>query len=210
MSGGRRQHPRGYVLVLTLGLLVLAATLMVSIGRASLRHAASAREAAEDLQRRWGVTSCRLAVLPAAEAVLLEQERRVRRPVAVHRATVRLGEQTFELVLADEQAKANVNVLLDEADAARVEQRLRTALAGSGAGHLVRLRPVAAAVIGARLPAGATTSPATRPIVPQLVTGYGQVYDDAWPAKLMGPAGELVTFWGDGLLNLRRASPAAL
>src|SRR5687768_11408596 len=114
---------------------------MVSIGRASLRRAAAAREAAEELQRRWGATSCRLAVMPAIESVLVDQERKLRRPVAAHRARLRLGRQTFDLVLADEQAKANVNVLLDEADRATAETRMREAMTGTGVGHLARLRP---------------------------------------------------------------------
>src|SRR5688500_4301510 len=207
-----RQRRRGYVLVVTLGLLVLAATLLVSIGRASLRRAAAAREAAEDLQRRWGVTSCRLAVMPAVESVLVDQERKLRRPVAVHRTSLTLGGQRFDLVLADEQAKANLNVLLDESDVPRVETRLREvtrlrkALAVGGVGHLLRLRPDPSAVPPQRT---STTSPATRPIVPQRVTGFGQIFDGAAPEALAGPS-ELVTCWGSGLLNVRRASPAAI
>lgn len=200
---------------MTLGLLVLAATLLVSIGRASLRRAAVAREAADDLQRRWGATSCRLAVMPAIESVLVDQERKVRRPVAVHHARLRLGEQVFDLVLADEQAKANANVLLDEADRARVESRLREAMTGSGMGHRIRLRPDPAAVpiraagSGGGGGAGASTAPATQPILPKRVTGFGQVFDDVPPAQLIR-ASELITCWGNGLVNVRRAPQATL
>ena len=198
---------------MTLGLLVLAATLMVSIGRASLRRAAAAREAADDLQRRWGMTSCRIAVMPAIESVLVDQERRTRRPVAVHRARLRLGEQTFDLVLADEQAKANVNVLLDEGDRTGAETRMRESMTGTGIGHLVRLRPDPAIVSTVRAGAGgrgnANTAPATQPLLPRRVTGFGQVFDDVPPAQLIG-ASQWVTCWGNGLVNARRAPQAAL
>jgi hypothetical protein len=205
-----RRRRRGYVLVVTLGLLVLAATLMVSVGRASLRRAAAAREAADDLQRRWGATSCRLAVMPAIESVLVDQERKVGRPVALHRARLRLGGQTFDLVLADEQAKANVNALLDEADRARVETRLREVMTGSGMGQLVRVRPDPSVVpVGAGVGGGASTAPATRPLLPQRVTGLGQVFDNVPPERLIG-ASELITCWGSGRVNVRRAPQAAM
>jgi hypothetical protein len=200
-----RRRRRGYVLVVTLGLLVLAATLMVSVGRASLRRAAAAREAADDLQRRWGATSCRLAVMPAIESVLVDQERKVGRPVALHRARLRLGGQTFDVVLADEQAKANVNALLDEADRARVETRLREAMTGSGMGQLVRVRPDPSVVpIGAGVSGGASTAPATQPLLAHRVTGLGQVFDNVPPERLIG-ASELITCWGSGRVNVRRA-----
>ena len=192
---------------MTLGLLVLAATLMVSVGRTSLRRAAAAREAADDLQRRWGANSCRLAVIPAIESVLVDQERKLRRPVAAHRARLRLGEQTFELVMADEQAKANVNVLLDEAERPQVETRLREAMIGSGTGQLVRLRPDPAVVPSRG--GGASTAPATQPLLPRRVTGFGQVFDDVPPERLIS-ASEWVTCWGNGLLNARRAPQPAL
>ncbi len=199
-----QHHRRGYVLILTLGLLVLSAALMASLSRAALRHASDAREAAENLQRRVGITSCRLAVLPAIEAVLNDQERAHHRPAAMFRTSVRLGEQAFDLVLADEQAKANLNVLLDETDAERVETRLREQLAGSGIGHLVRVRALP------KPPRIAATSPSsTQPIIPQRVTGYGQIFDNASPQKLLDAA-ELLTFWGDGLINVRRASESAM
>jgi hypothetical protein len=210
----RRRGRRGYVLVVTLGLLVLAATLMVSIGRASLRRAAAAREAADDLQRRWGATSCRLAVMPAIQSVLVDQERKTRKPVAVHRARLRLGGQTFDLVLADEQAKANVNALLDESDRTQVETRLREAMTGTGMAHLVRVRPdlsVAPSRAARSGPSGAaaTTTPATQPILPKRVTGFGQLFDDPAPQRLIA-ASQSVTCWGNGLVNVRRAPQAAL
>jgi hypothetical protein len=61
---------RGYVLVMVLGLLVLSTTLLVGVSRLAVRAAVGARQAEDDLQRRWGVASSRKAVLPHAEAIL--------------------------------------------------------------------------------------------------------------------------------------------
>jgi hypothetical protein len=206
-----KQRRRGYVLIVTLGLLVLAATLMVSVGRASLRRAAAAREAVDDLQRRWGATSCRLAVTPAIESVLVDQERASHRPAATYRTQLRLGEQTFDLVLADEQAKANVNVLLDEGDRAGAETRIREAMSGTGIGGLVRLRPdpTVVSTVRANRDRSASTAPATQPLLPRRVSGFGQIFDDVPSGQLIG-ASQWVTCWGNGLVNARRAPEAAL
>jgi len=197
----------------TLALLVLAATLMVLVGRATLRRAGAAREAADDLQRRWGATSCRLAVMPAIESVLVDQQRKLNGPVAVHRARLRLGEQTFDLVLADEQAKANLNVLLDEGDLRTIETRMRETLTGTGIGQRVRLRPGPTIVSTVHAAGGegrnTSTAPTTRPLLPQRVTGFGQIFDDVPPSQLID-ASDWVTCWGNGLVNARRAPPAAL
>ena len=53
---------------------------------------------------------------------------------------VALGGQHFDLVLSDEQAKVNVNVLLDTGDRGEVAARLRVGLAGTGLPNRVRIR----------------------------------------------------------------------
>src|SRR5687768_18320417 len=98
MTRRTHEHPRGYVLILTLGLLALAATLLVGVARASLRHAVAAREAVDGLQRRIGVRSCQSVVLPHAGDILIRQEQRRNASVAVLRTTVTLGDQRFDVV----------------------------------------------------------------------------------------------------------------
>ena len=98
-----RRHPsrsRGYVLVMTLALLVLCATMLVTVSRASMRHALAARSAQEDLQRRWGALSCRKAVLQNAEALLSAAEARHKKPIPVLATAVRLGDVEFEFAAA--------------------------------------------------------------------------------------------------------------
>lgn len=193
----KSRNDRGYVLVLTLAVLVLAASALVSSGRLAVRHASAAREAERGLQRRVGVASCRAAILPWAEEILAVHEVERKTPLVQHRAAVRLGEFTFDLIIADEQAKANVNTLLESAAPAVVENRIREALSGTGLLRAVVLRPVR---LRERL----------------VVSGIGQIFDRVGPQELLEPRGgklaatELLTCWGSGAINVRRASEASL
>ena len=204
-----KRRRRGYVLVMTLGLLVLCATMLVTVSHAALRHASAARAARDELQRRWGAASCREAVLPNAEVILATAEAARRRPVPVLSTAVRLGGQEFELVVSDEQAKANVNAVLANADVSRAETRVRNALAGSGLANEVRIRPTYGAIVE---PVGVVTEGASL-----RVEGLGQIFDDVRPARLLRPIpgskvapAEMLTCWGTGAVNARRASAAAL
>jgi hypothetical protein len=191
---------------MVLGLLVLCATVLVTVSQAALRRAVEARGVQEALQRRWGVVSCRRAVLENAEVILARAEALRKRPVAVMNSVVRLGDVEFELVIADEQAKANVNSVLGNSDVVRAETRIREALAGSGLGNEVKIR--------------ATYGPIIAPIEQRdgalRVDGLGQVFDDVSPARLIRRAGgkvapvELLTCWGSGAVNVRRASEEAI
>jgi hypothetical protein len=210
---------RGYVLVMVLGLLVLSTTLLVGVSRLAVRSAVGARQAEDDLQRRWGVASCRKAVLPHAEAILsgLEQERR--RPASSYAVAVRLGGMTFDMVVSDEQAKANVNAILSEADLALAETRIRQALSGSGMTNHIKLRATIGGVFqpirGAATTAPAATQPLSNPGA-LAVGGWGQVFDVASPVQLLRPPPggraplDVLTCWGTGAINIRRASETAV
>jgi hypothetical protein len=207
------------VLVMVLALLVLAATLLVAISRAAGRSALAARSAGDDLQRRWGIVSCRKAVLPYIETMLIGLEQERRRPVPRFDTSLRLGNYTFDLILADEQAKANVNAILEDADATRAETRIRQGFSGAGLANRIKLRPtIGEAVVPIR--ANATTAPTTRPArsaAAPAVASWGQVFDDVPPPQLLRPMpggrlapADLLTFWGSGAMNVRRAGDAAL
>jgi len=201
------RHRRGYVLIVTLGVLVLASTLLVGIGRVAMKHAADARAAGDDLQRRWGATSCRQAILPIAERLLDAEESKVGGPVARWTATIRLGSQQFELTLADEQAKADLNALLNGEEVPTIEARIRQALVGYGLADKVRLRPEVAHAVPAAEKAGEKAP----------LGSFGQVFDNVEPERwLRPPAGggpapaELMTCWTGGRVNIRRVSEPAL
>jgi hypothetical protein len=204
------------VLVVTLGLLVLSSILLVAVGRSAVRHALAAREAQEELQRRWGTVTCQNAVLPFAENILANAEAQQKRPAPVLRAKLQLGGQIFTLVLCDEQAKANVNTLLEsESDRFAVETRLRQSFSGSGLMSAIRLHPaplrrtgVAKTQPGTIQPGGAAAG------VPRWISGMGQVFDSVAPATLIDgtsvPPALRLTCWGGGAINIMRASEPSL
>jgi hypothetical protein len=166
-------------------------------------HARDARLAADDLQRRWGAISCRQAILPNAEHLLAEREAHVHQTTPTMRATVQLGAYAFHLVIADEQAKANVNEVLSSTDRSTAEDRIRRALSSTGASASLRLRP-------ATISLAPTTQPLLLPI-----SGWGQVIDAANPSQVVSleprplPS-DLLTCWGDGRINIARASAPAI
>jgi len=165
---------RGYVLVMTLGLLVLASTLLVTVGREASRRALAARDAQSRLQHKWGAISCRLAIGSRCGDILAREEVRQNQPMPSLATDVSLGGQRFTLLISDELAKANVNALLEESDRSSVESRIREAISGSGMGNAVRLRPADAPVPG----------PTTRPMH-MWITGPGQIFDRVMPQTLM-------------------------
>jgi type II secretory pathway component PulK len=193
---------RGFVLLAALMLLALVAVLLLGLSRRSGARAIEARDAAVQLQRQWGVRTLGAAALLRAEELLdLEnRERQARnRPMLATRAgTLDMGGQRFDWVVSDEQAKVNVNTLLQSSDPAGATQGVRRLLDPS-AGARVRIDP------------HASSSDALAPLV-----GWGQVFPDADAETLMGfgqrhPAlTEAVTLWGDGRLNLRRTTAARL
>jgi hypothetical protein len=198
-----KRRRRGYVLVMTLGLLVLASTLLVTIGREAARRSLEARVAQSQLQRRWGTISCKAAVLPWCSDILAREEAEANRPMPAVRTSVTLGGERFSLIVSDEQSKANLNVLLEQSDRSSVETRIREAISGSGLGNAVLLRPEPTP------PTSATTRP-----VQAWISGLGQIFDRVTPATLLenrttSPS-QIVTCWGDGSINILRAPENAL
>lgn len=206
----RRQ--RGYVLLLTLVVLMLAATVMAAMARRSFSRALSAERAAQELQRRWGVLSCQQVVLPDAERVLRSTERLSGRPVSSVRHTVTLGQQAFELVLSDEQAKLNVNALLRQRGRTEAERIVREVLRGGGGGGSAGGETVRLSIDSGRRASveSEVDDPDDRPL-----HTLSEVFPSASPGALIGAtAGPSltadVTCWSTGELNFRRASVAAL
>jgi hypothetical protein len=210
----------GYVLVVTLGLLVLSSTLLVAVGRVAVRHALAAREAEDHLQRRWATISCRNAVLPFADQILANAEVQQVRPVPVTRIRLRLGAEDVELIVSDEQAKANVNALLEvtSSDKSEIESRIRQSLSGTGLMNAVRIRPASLPFTStpqapARLP-GTTQPSGHGPGVPRWITGLGQIFDNVAPPRLLAGPGsapiDVITCWGPGATNVLRASEKSL
>jgi hypothetical protein len=199
----RRIHSQsGYVLLLTLLVLALAGAALVSVGRMSLAKAREAIAAERELQRRWGTLSCRSTLLPNAERLLLKAESRSAEPVQLVRAKLELARFTYQVSVSDEQAKININSLYDQLHPQRAESAERVLSLHADKPITVRLRPLAN-----RPTEGARSLPA--------FASWGQVFVNPPPMSLFPQAGRdhaLADFtcWGNGQLNLRRASEQSL
>lgn len=197
-----RRPRRGFALVMTIVLIAIAGLVLAAIARHSLAIAAEALAAEEELQQRWAALSCQRAILPRAERLLARKESQTREsggdPRDARRlaATVRLGTITAKLILADENAKASLNALAGDGDeVSRAIEQL------ADAGELeVRLRPY-------RRKAESEGSLA--------FDSWGQVFaldraQSGGVSQSLCAATAEVTCWGDGRLNLRRASDEAV
>ncbi|MFA7236022.1 MAG: hypothetical protein WC058_04075 [Phycisphaeraceae bacterium] len=230
------QAQRGFVLLLTLALVLLAGGLLSGLALRSATAALDTESAVERLQRRWAVTTCRATLLENSERLLDAAERgdedretggdhadqtgaRGGKPVAEWRVACRLAGLDYELVFTDEQAKLNVNALLQHEtheSARRIIERL-SADAGAMANEPVTVKlHVRRAEKGGESEGGGGSSE---------IGGYGQIFENVSAWQLIddsdtggagvsgdggaGLAGRL-TCWGDGRLNWRRASDEVL
>ena len=218
----RTKHPRGYILLLTLLMLAIAAAALAGICRAGLQSVVRASGAQEDLQRRWGVISCRAALFGKSPAVLAAPGRRG--PLAEATVSFRLGGQPTTLVFGDEQAKANVNLMYALGQRAGADRAVRALAQSSGAAVRVELRPM---VVDAdedvdtneavrTKDRGEPEDEAIEVSFEPAFESWGQVFADASPHELMRSRGTLpsvasnLTCWGDGTINVLRASREAM
>lgn len=144
MKNTRQQH--GYTLILVLVLLALMAFAVVDMARSSLAAAVRANNAEVELQRRWGESTCKQAILDRADDLfelrhqqylaLFDEDREPtftdldwvtdegEDPLSALRrieGSVQLGELHFDISLSDEQAKVNLNQILIDDDISSVE-----------------------------------------------------------------------------------------
>jgi hypothetical protein len=203
-----RHHHQAFALPLTLLLLTLAAATMVSVCTRSLTLVAQATAAEQELQRRWAMESCRRTILPEAESLLASAEAKSKSPVTCRRYEIVLGDVPIELRVTDEEAKVKMDVLLSRLGKAEAELTLHTLLARRRSDVNIDLHPLADAV--------------RRPPFPNapMVGSFSQIFGDTPVAALLPqvsgqgsahnmPADDL-TCWGDGRINLKRASKQAL
>lgn len=207
-----RQH-RGFALLMTLGLVALAAVALEHVARQALTRVLLAQQSVEDLQRKWATRSCTETFLPLCEQVLREAEREQHASgrvggVREERLTLRLAEVDYTLVFSDEQSKVNVNALLQSSTPAAAGLRLRKLMdslsRGDGVSVSVTFRPITLLDEGARRTAR----------IP-LISAFGQVFPESTPATLLGDKFKpgptsFVTCWGSEKLNFHRADEQLL
>lgn len=188
----RTSRRHGYVLLMALVMIVLAGFLLAGIARHSLLSAMAALDAQQALQRRWGAISCERAFLFPAKEVFEgfadESGGENAPPPIALPVRLTLGGLTFDLLLADENAKSNLNTVFLKRGKEDVA-RLCRSVAESGGVLPLELRP------------GTQDAHAA-------FQSWGQVFDlsggSAMSESLAKATGD-ITCWGNGRLNLRSA-----
>ncbi|QEG02836.1 hypothetical protein Mal15_69570 [Stieleria maiorica] len=224
-----RRRRSGYVLLAVLAVMVLMVTVLAALSDHSLRRALAAADARLRLQQRLGAQSIERTLLPEAAKVFdrLEAQSDAARemngvaipPVKQIRGAVTIGGVTFDVVLADEDAKLNLNQVYHMTGQRRTEATLAKVL-GPIAGRAVRLLPATGPMTAAQADSGNgnrdddSEEPVTE--IPRAFRSWGEVFDLprlssglGSDAALPAATGELTCWGGDGL-NVRRASETSI
>ncbi|WP_436716976.1 hypothetical protein U8335_07470 [Roseiconus lacunae] len=221
----------GYILLAVIAVLVLLITVLASLSNLSLRRALASREASVRLQQRWGIASIEATVLPRAAKVFERiEEQRVEVKQAGKertefreiefprqlRSAVTLGEVTFDVLLADEDAKVNLNQVYHMAGIQRTSETLSD-LAGPVAAQAIRISPAVDRVPMSEQDLRQTKQDETEPPpLPRAFHSWGTVLDEQRLVTTIGNQAALpnltseVTLFGGGAINLKRASDRAI
>jgi hypothetical protein len=205
----RRSNKTGFVLILVLVVLAIAGVVLGSAAARGGRDAIRASTAERDLQLRWGNLSCRTAVLPLAQQMLQSADgtdgnglpRKTFSVCVTRRIT--LAGVDFDLVISDEQAKANVNLLFARGGAGQVEASVAELQSDQSRALPLLLRPQAGQDRAIRK-------------YPLELGSYEQVFVVKHPRELVESgfdelAGQKrVTCWGSGRVNFKAADVPVL
>lgn len=198
-----RPRRNGYVLVMCLFLIAVAGLLLASSARYGLGVSLDALDATSKFKSHWTRLSVRRAMLDRAEDLFELHELHFAVPTPVIHWEEQLSDCRLALSLMDEDAKVNVNTVVENAD----ESELRRVLAkfSPRTSDWIAIRPMQLNAENLR---------------PSL-DSWGQIYalDGELEAGLTVEPLSLVqldkvkkqfTCWGTGRLNVRRASQESL
>lgn len=188
-----KRREAGFVLVMVLLVLLIAGTVMASAARRSCESAVSSGRAQRELQVRWGAESCQDFFLRNSEKVLRAAGVDSRGARVSATRTVMLGGMPFRVTVADEDAKANANVLLKRKGTIGLEVSLRNLQRDLAKAMLVRPEGLVGASYSSLDSLFAFESPA-------------EFFDEEGKSKLL----DRVTCWGSGKLNFKRAEVAVM
>ncbi|MEZ6192076.1 MAG: hypothetical protein R3C45_12430 [Phycisphaerales bacterium] len=183
-------------------LLAIAAVALAATARSSMGLAVNAVQARQELQRKWGGHSIRHTTLELAPILLEEAEVIAGEPITYVSMEVVLNGQSHNITVRDEQAKVNINALLQYRgrDAARTFALGQfNDNTGSGEIYLPIDHDEASAL--SQTEADIDMDPKIVSIN-HLLTGFNpDRIDDRGSHPL-----DALTCWGDGRINIRRAS----
>lgn len=197
----KTDRTRGFVLLMTLLLLALAAVTLADFCRRSATLAVDAVHDQDELQRYWGAQSMQTAVLDRAGFLFSLADARGdmgEEPTLMLRHAVTLGNVRFEAVLQDEQAKLNLNTILQTDGIDGLFRRVRSFLSANNTPLRVKA-PIQ-----------------QRDQIRQTIDTWAQVFEQPLAHELFPYDNEsgcitiaaplmAMTCWGDGRVNFRRA-----
>jgi hypothetical protein len=223
-----KRQRKGFVLLMVLVSILIVGVAMTAISRRSLQASLAAMESQRELQKRWGMVSVQRTLLPAAAGLFEVSDLKTRKKrgkqeafPAILEDRIILGGQTFDVLLADEDAKANLNAIYDQGGERKCELTLNR-LTGTSESRTVRLRPVRASEsnltakrsAGSESKLGSAKSPTIRSSASNWLAlrSWGEVFDLLQIGRIAGEDRHLakmtrkITLHGSGRLNVFRAS----
>ncbi len=221
-SSGRPRD--GYVLLVVIAVSVLVITALGTLAKQSLRRGLEAADAERSLQKRWGAfTLERVLLVDAPKVFALLEETAAKLtpgvpPPTTIRAALTLNGVTFDLLLADEDAKLNLNTLYHHVGEQRTQQAI-SEIVGPGAGSTMRLVPAVKPMMMSRESRRTTQESeedGAELMIPDAFRSWGEIFDLGSMEAQIGSDAALpnlttdITCWGTGQLNIRRASDQAI
>lgn len=218
------------MLLAVLAVLVLMVTVLASLSRLSLRRALAAADAQVRLQQRIGIWSIESAVLPRMGTVFQRLETETiksgtgKKVPAQIRTAVSFGGITYDVLVADEDAKLNLNRIYHIAGREETQAKSKELLGPTLAATL-RFSPATSPQGNALLQSATRSSDellddrddtATATSLPRAFRSWGEVFDLNALSVAVGDDAALpnatadLTCWGSGTLNARRASDEAI
>lgn len=170
---------RGFVLVLTLAMILIAVMITGRTANRSLSRTMQSIEAESELQRRWEHLSLQRALLSRADQLFLARSELNQVPAVWYDGRFMLSGHNYRVRLSDESAKVNLNQL----------RRV--------------LKPEHFRSVLASLPVRATRSEH------EPIESWGQLFGSVPTLQLIENTTAL-TCWGDGRLNIERASDESI
>ena len=189
----------GFVLLMVLVVLVIAGTILAASARRTGLMAIEAGNQEEELQVRWGSVSCKDFCLPRADDILGDKDASDKSPAVLVAKSIKIGRVNFQLIVCDEQAKANVNTLARRRGPEGMAAAVRALQANAQGALNLELRP----------------APTSNPIE-RRYSSFDQLFRFDHPSQLVLPKTperstiSRLTCWGSGLVNFKKASPSVL
>ncbi|TWU58094.1 hypothetical protein [Rubripirellula reticaptiva] len=217
---------KGYVLLVVIAVSVLVITVLATLAKVSLRRGLEAADAERDLRSRWGALTIERVVKQAIPKVFDDQEKIYAEkspeipPPATIRAAVTLSGITFDLLLGDEDAKLNLNAMYHHAGPMKTQQAIERVI-GRAVPGTIRLipavEPLQLARENKRLKEPSSEDGETaEPELPAAFRSWGEVFDigelerQARSPVALPNVTTGISLWGNGVLNIRRASDEAI